>query len=495
MQAEQGFGAWWRAHPTVVDGIGSGLLLLVLLPATLAATPDLSTFHSATTTLATIGLIVPLTWRRSRPTASVVAVYSVALLHMLAGLPLLFPADLTVLVALHSVTVYGPRWAHRTAVGAAMVGAMVLGVMIAVGLGEPFGAAGVAAGSTSAVVVAALALASWALGLMRRARRVAYEALRDRADRLERERDQQAQLATAAERARIAREMHDIVAHSLSVVVAQADGGRYAATSDPAAAQRALETIAETGRAALADMRRLLGVLRDGGGGAGRKPAGDPGEGAGLMPAGTTSAGWAGDALGSRGGTSAGAGVAAGTGARFDAGSTSGEGSGAGGRPTTDGVMVGIGDRAGMVELAPQPHVAQIDALVDQVRAAGVHVSVVRLGTPRTLPPGVGLNVYRICQEALTNVLKHAGPGPSVTLVERWADAALEVEVTDDGRGAAAESDGGGHGLVGMRERATLLGGTLRAGPRPGGGFQVRLEVPLPGGAADGGRGVAEVAG
>lgn len=118
------------------------------------------------------------------------------------------------------------------------------------------------------------------------------------------------------------------------------------------------------------------------------------------------------------------------------------------------------------------------------MRASGVRASLVRMGTPRPLPPGVGLAVYRICQEALTNVLKHAGPDPTVTVLVQWQPAGLVLEVTDDGRGAAADSDGAGHGLVGMRERVAMIGGRFTAGPRPGGGFRVRAEVPLPAGAS-----------
>ena len=115
-----------------------------------------------------------------------------------------------------------------------------------------------------------------------------------------------------------------------------------------------------------------------------------------------------------------------------------------------------------------------------QVRDSGVRASLVRMGTPRTLPPGTGLSVYRICQESLTNVLKHAGPTPTVTVLLQWTAASLVLEVSDDGRGAAAGSDGHGQGLLGMRERAAMLGGTLAAGPRPGGGFRVRAEIPIP---------------
>ncbi len=102
------------------------------------------------------------------------------------------------------------------------------------------------------------------------------------------------------------------------------------------------------------------------------------------------------------------------------------------------------------------------------------------MGTPRRLPPGTGLTTYRICQESLTNILKHAGPSPTVTVLLQWTPGSLVLEVSDDGRGAAAASDGGGQGVLGMRERAAMLGGTLTVGPRPGGGYRVRAEIPLP---------------
>jgi len=288
--------------------------------------------------------------------------------------------------------------------------------------------------------LALLSVTTFAFALVRRSRREAIATLVDRARRLEVERDQQAQLATSAERARIAREMHDIVAHSLSVVIAQADGGRYAAAQNPAAAERALDTIAETGRAALADMRRLLGVLRPSAGPSTSEATRErprPGVLPGVLP-------------------------------------------GVGGRTGPAGDLRSRGGATPVPDLVPQPAVDDVAGLVAHVRDSGVRVSLVRMGTPRTLPPGTGLTVYRICQESLTNVLKHAGPAPTATVLLQWAAASLVLEVTDDGRGAAAESDGAGQGVLGMRERAAMLGGTLAVGPRPGGGFRVRAEIPIP---------------
>jgi signal transduction histidine kinase len=391
--------AWEERHQFVVDLAGALILMTLMLPATIAF--GLSSFFG---TLTEGGLslgvlaIAPLAWRRVAPTASCAAVYSVVLFQMLFITPVALPVDLVVLVALYSVTVHGPRWAHRVAIAGALLGSLVVMTMTADVLNRT---TVIAAGAFAAI----LSLAVWAFGLARRSRRETIEALVDRAQRLEVERDQQSRLATAAERARIAREMHDIVAHSLTVVIAQADGGRYAADADPAAATRALGTIAETGRAALTDMRRLLGVLRD-----------DPREARGDSPA---------------------------------VGATT-----------------------------PQPAADDLDTLIEQVRSSGVQVSMVRMGTPRPLPPGIGLTVYRIAQEALTNVLKHAGPSPVATVMVQWRPDSITLEVTDDGRGAAADSDGLGQGLRGMAERATMFGGTVSAGPRPGGGFRVRAQIP-----------------
>lgn len=352
--------------------------------------------------LVIVAMCAPLALRRLKPVVSVVAVYLVGLFVLVQGYQTMGLYTTAVLVALYSVTAYGPRWASRTALVTGLLGCVVLTWSVAVS--EPFTAFDTRASLVVLLITAPLILVAWAAGRLRSSRLDAVHVREERLARLAVERDQELRLAAQAERARIAREMHDIVAHSLTVMIAQADGGRYAGASEPAAATHALETIAETGRAALADMRRLLGVLRD---------DGEPDE-----------------------------------------------------DPST---------------LAPQPVSGDLEALVEQVRSSGLHVSLVRMGTPRHLPPGVGLTAYRICQEALTNVMKHAGPEPTVTVLVQWTDTSLTIEVSDDGRGASADTeDGAGHGLLGMRERAMMLGGTLTAGPRPGGGFRVRAQLPLP---------------
>lgn len=386
--------------PPVADIVLAGALVVTLglLPVLYGSTGTSSAARLALAVVLGIVQLGALAWRRSHPELAALGVGLGAVGHWLTG-EFFLPSDIAVPIALYSVTGYGRRSASRWALAAAGVGSAMQAATGAYAVGT-FTGESVFIGGFFFIGCALVSLASWALGLVRRARRAEVETLADRAARLERERDQQTQIATAAERARIAREMHDIVAHSLSVVIAQADGGRYAAAADPDAATRALTTISETGRAALTDMRRILGVLRT-------------------------------------------------------------EGSDAS-------------------DLIPQPADADVHQLVGQVREAGLAVSLVDVGDPRPMPPGTGVAVYRIVQESLTNILKHAGPGVSATVLVQWAPQHLLVQVDDDGRGAAATSDGAGHGLVGMRERATMLGGSLVAGPRPGGGYRTRAEIPIP---------------
>ena len=212
--------------------------------------------------------------------------------------------------------------------------------------------------------------------------------------RMRRERDA-AEVAIGEERMRIARELHDVVAHAISVIVLQARGGRSLLDSEPNETRGALDTIEHTGQQALVEMRRLVGLLRE------------------------------------------------------------------------------SDDR---LALAPQPTLSQLRHLVDQVRAAGLPVELSIEGNPVELPPGVDLSAYRIVQEALTNALKHAGPARARVSL-RYRPGALDVEVADDGA-ETANGHGGGHGLVGMRERVSAYGGELDAGPQADGGYAVRVRLP-----------------
>ncbi|RBY96352.1 sensor histidine kinase [Blastococcus sp. TF02-8] len=376
---------WTRQHPFAVDAAFAGAtwFLAVLLPLEAYAQHQSSIFVVGTL------LTVPLAWRRRAPVPAASVVVAAGLLELVAA-PDFLAANVAVLMTIYALAAYAPRWAAQTGLVIGLLGAVLAAVRF-------FGY-----DVTSSVVPTALAIgvsvvAAWSLGNLRRARLQRLAALEERAQLLELERDQEMRLAATAERARIAREMHDVVAHSLSVVIAQADGGRYAGKTDPQAATDALEAIAATGRQALTDMRALLGVLREGGG----------------------------------------------------------------------------------EEYAPQPDVAAIPVLVDDVRASGLDVDLIVEGDARALPAGPQLAAYRIVQESLTNVLKHAGPASRAWVRLQWRPDALELSVLDDGRGAAAvESDGQGQGVRGMRERAWLHGGRLEAGPRPGGGFGVHAALP-----------------
>jgi signal transduction histidine kinase len=238
----------------------------------------------------------------------------------------------------------------------------------------------------------------WALGRWVRRRRGRTEHLEERTAVLEADRDERARAAVAEERARIAREMHDSVAHTVSVMVLQAGAAEQALASAPERAQESLATIQDAGREAIVELHRMLGVLR--------APVGE-------------------------------------------------------------------------LALDPQPGVARLDALLEQVRRAGLPVDLSVQGEPCRLPAGVDRSVYRIVQEGLTNTLKHAGAGHASVRLS-YDSRAVELEVLDDGTGPGA-GNGGGFGLVGMRERAALYGGVLESGPRPGGGYALRARLPLDG--------------
>jgi signal transduction histidine kinase len=242
------------------------------------------------------------------------------------------------------------------------------------------------------IAIAAVVVA----GLYTNTRRAYLVELRDRAQRLEREHDQTSALAAAVERARIAREMHDSVAHHLTVIVALSDGALAAVTRSPAQASEAIRCVSSTAREALAETRRLLGVLR-----------------------------------------------------------------------AEDGLEL----------RQPLPGLSDLEGLFTRVRSAGLPVRYERSGPPGDTPPGVQLVVFRLVQEALTNTMKHAGPGASATVRLRLAPGEVRVEVTDDGVGSAGVIRAPGGGLTGMRERVGAFGGELTCGPRQPCGWRVTARL------------------
>ncbi len=385
--------AWLGRHRVLVDSVLAGILGLVSLASLIGRSP--------TAVLIVLLMIVPVAFRRRAPMAAFVVAVIAGAWQVLglsihaAGSPNFgpLPSDLALLVLLYTVAAYRPRRysipALLTCTGGALVAVLVWSPMPQVNVGERLFLAGFLFGGIS--------LACWILGDSMRYRRGYYAALEEKAARLEAERHAEAKVAAAAERARIARELHDIVAHHVSVMVVQADGAGYVLQSDPSRAASALAAVSATGRQALTELRRLLGVLR------------------------------------------------------------------------SDGEQAA---------LAPVPGLGELRELLDQSRAAGLEVSYTLTGVPRELPEGAELAAYRVVQESLTNTRKHAGLAAAAAVTLQYEPDGLIVAVTDDGM-AVPTGEPGGHGLAGMRERVAMYGGTVTAGPLPGGGFRVRAWLPF----------------
>ena len=373
----------WKHQDYVLAGFLAVMALVEIWAAEALTTEE----KLLTTPLALAGALA-LIWRRRFP---------LAVLAVLAGsiflVSLVVPpsgedpiaAGIALVVAIYSVG------AHAGGLSA-VVGVAATLVLVLVAVATDPDEATLGAYIFFLIVVGA----PWLAGRAIRHRRLSERRLEDRAVTAEREREEKARAAVAEERGRIARELHDVVAHAISVIVLQARGGRRSLADRPDEARGAFDAIEATGEEALVEMRRLLGMLRQ-------------------------------------------------------------------------------GDEE--LALSPQPSLHSLPALAAQVSQAGLPVEVTIEGDQRELPPGVDLSAFRIVQEALTNALKHAGPATAHVLV-RYGEDELELEIVDTGPGAEAVDDGG-HGLVGMRERAELYGGEVVAGRRTGGGFAVRVRLPL----------------
>jgi signal transduction histidine kinase len=366
----------WRRLESLPHPWVDGALALAL-----AAAQCWEFFHFQTTPLARLvgALLVslPLIWRRRRPEL-------VFVLQVVGSFLFLAPPLISSLVAnfvgIYSLGVYSRRRALSLALP------LLAGVILAaVGIPGHFYTKPIPAWVFEIVAASGL----WLVGN-------SVRELDQRARRLDRERALAGQVATGEERARIARELHDVVAHGVSVMVVQAGAGRTLIERDPHRAQEAMRAVEAAGREALGELRRLLGVL--------------------------------------------------------------GEEGGAG--------------------IAPQPGLDQLPDLVGRMRDAGLRVEVRVEGDPRPLPPGVDLSAYRVVQEALTNILKHAS-GSTAAVTLRHAEDGLEIEVINGDGTAMPGATGAGRGLVGMRERVAMHGGELAAGPLPDGGFQVVASLRL----------------
>jgi signal transduction histidine kinase len=381
------FGAWRFVTPD--EGASfSRLLVEKTLPAAgghAAWQLELARWWTATA----VGMAAMLV-RGRLPLVALAVTVAMSLVHVASLIVPFTAVDLAAPIALLTVAA---RLRSRLVSYAALAGTVACAVVPVVrGPSLLLGSWG--GGSFTPPIAVALA---WMIGDRSRAHSAYRVQVAQRTRDLERERDQQAALAAAAERARIARELHDAVAHGLSVIVIQAQAATGALERRPATAGAALASIVATGRASLTEMRRLLGM-----------------------------------------------------------------------------------DRAEGPELAPLPGLADVPDLVERVRATGLPITLRLTGQADGLPTGIGLSVYRITQEALTNALKHAGPSATVDIDIRGGPEAVELCVADTGPGAGGTPDEGrGNGLRGMRERVAMLGGTLSAGDRPGGGFQVHAHLPL----------------
>jgi signal transduction histidine kinase len=374
------------AGPWVLDGLlalAASAVGLSLLASALPFDPGSPRAWAAYLLL--LAHTLPLAVRRRWPLAVLVWALATGAAFAAVG-PSLVPLSFTILIYVYTAAAHCPR---RVSLAGLAATEALLGV---VWLARPrsIGDAG------TLIIDGLLMVAAWWLGDGTRRRLEAVAAAQQRAAELERAREELARRAVTEERLRIARELHDVVAHSMSIIAVQSGVGAHVLDSQPEEARKALAAVEATSRQALVEMRRLLGVLRQE-----AEPRGS---------------------------------------------------------------------------LAPAPGLAELEALTAEVARAGVRVEVRIEGTPTELPAGLDLSVYRIVQEALTNVVRHAGPATARVAV-RYAPGRMSVEVVDDGRGG--DHGDQGHGIPGMRERAALYGGTLEAGPLPGGGFRVAATLPL----------------
>ncbi|MBW0102728.1 sensor histidine kinase [Pseudonocardia sp. KRD291] len=381
-----------RRNPVVVDAVFAAALLWLAISWTLEG--KVPSWTQVSALALAVAAAAPILLRRIYPVPAAIVTAVVALVGSFAFVGTLAVFVLPALVMAYSAVAYGPRWAGPLAVVVLLVG--VFGPLLRHGLVADATAMWSVVGIGVPVVVCV-----WLAGSLRRAAYRRTEGLRERARLLTDNRRQEVRIELLAERSRISREVHDVVAHSLSGIIAQADGGQFAARRDPQKAVEVLNRIATTGREALSDTRGLLEMLRD------------------------------------------------------DA-------------------PVDAPDRA----RRPQLGAGDIPTLVEQVRAGGLPVDLAVTGAPRTTGAGLGLTAYRVVQESLTNVIRHAGPATPTHVGLDWTGDELIVRVRDEG-GAVPCPPRGGHGLIGMRERAALHGGSVETGPHPDGGWVVRLRLPL----------------
>jgi signal transduction histidine kinase len=350
--------------------------------------------HSAIVPLA-VGQGLLLLARRRAPMAVLAAATLIGVFMLAVG----YPAGDAIFAtgcAAYALAMYGRRAGGSELAGTLRGTGAVLAAAVAVAVASAAPGARSQPGAWGSFTLGALIAASGVLGYALRTRRDYVAELRDRAASLEAAEGERAARAVVDERLRIARELHDVIGHSISLIAIQAEAAARSARSNPDAVPAFVSAISAASRQALAEMRGVLAVLR----------------------------------------------------------------------PDAE------------AELSPQPGLEQVGELVASLRAGGLETRLE--AEPMHLPPGIALAVYRIVQESLTNVLKHAGAGAKASVTIIRSGATVRISVHDDGAGPSGRAPGTAHGIVGMRERAAAYGGTLRTGARPGGGFEVEASIPLP---------------
>ena len=451
-----------RGHWIALDCVAGGIFAVIQMA---VVTHGPGSVEVPAVLLLGVAIFVPVALRRLAPVAAFGGLVILGALLAVAGFG---PAVAFVAAAyvLYLVTVTTNRATSATALGLAVIVQVFITLTFHRVQRD---------GATSALFPVALALVlCWITGYSIRQRRLYAQMLQEQAT----------SSAVAEERLRIARELHDVVAHSMSVIAVQAGYGQYVIDSSPADARDALGAIQATSRDALEEMRRMLGVLR-------QQDAAAPGAAVAapppLLP-----------------GTAAPAAASATAPAAAEAAREAAEAAvpGAAVAPDVPGTPAAPGAARAATSisapLAPAPGLGRLGRLIERTNGAGVQVSLECSGQVRAVPTGVDLSAYRIIQEALTNVVKHAGGGAHCVVSLEYTEEAVHIRVTDDGGGSlvlspasprafGAPVGGTGHGIIGMRERANLCGGDFSAGALPGGGFEVNATLPLLGAAtADG---------
>src|SRR5215213_2684632 len=376
---------WWFDSALALAAAGLSTAFFIFHPAVQGLPRGMFVLGCGLVLLHTL----PLAARRRFP----LAVLATTVASGVAFVALDLPPDmlwLAIPVAVYSVAAYGDRWVALAGLAVAEAGLAV--VQLTPGR----------TGANTWVGNMGFLAAAWLLGHFVGVRRLYVLQLEERTAELQRAREELARRAVTEERLRLARELHDVVAHAMSVIAVQSGVGAHVADSRPEEVGKALAAIEATSRAALIELRRLLGVLRQ---------DGEP-----------------------------------------------------------------------QASLTPAPGLANLEGLLAEVAKAGLAVRLRVEGAPSPLPAGLDLSAYRVVQEALTNVVKHAGPAHAQVTI-RYRDHEVAVEVIDNGRGVAAVAGDGrrgtGHGLIGMAERVAAFGGDLEVGPRSGGGFRVAARLPL----------------